>query len=188
MARGAGQFLGEEQAAASLGRRPESISGEGAFCEVVRVGVGGQGVEVDGESLVGLFERLVDPATDQSPALHQWAANRVFEVLGFIAIGRPVQRVRPCQPEQWRCGSQSLGVLPRASVGIPVGVAAGTADPTAADHRLQCGVEQDLAAVQFGRQRVLGDRDRGQGAGGIGVVGDDIEVECVVDEEPEPVG
>ena len=59
----------------------------------------------------------------QSIPLHERAANGVLEILHFVAVGRPVQRVRVRQAKQGRRLAQSFRVVPDPAIGVAIGMA-----------------------------------------------------------------
>ena len=103
VARRAGGLLREEEVFAALRRVAESSLRVRAERHCVRVRVRSERIEVSRAAFVRWSERLGDGAVDQSSALHQQATNRVLEVLGLVAVGGPMLRVRPRQADERRC-------------------------------------------------------------------------------------
>ena len=128
----------------------------------MRVAIDREGIERFRQSRVRLPQPRVQSPRKQSLSLHQRAANRLFEILHFIAVGRPVNRMRPGHPRQRLRIPQPLRVLPRPAIRLAIGMTTRTGDPPPPHHGLKRRVKQPLPLQHLCGIRCLADIDRRQ--------------------------
>ncbi len=99
-----------------------------------------------------------------------------------------MERVSPGHCIQGRGIPQTFRILPGPAVRISIRVAAGAGNPPPPHHRLQCGVEQNLAQQLLVPQRILANLDIGNLLQGLGVVTGHCEIQRIVDVKSRSIG
>jgi hypothetical protein len=107
----------------------------------------------------------------------------MFKVLHLISIGGPVDGVSPRESRERLSAAETFGLLPRTSIGITIGVAAGTGNPCAGCHWRERCVEEFLAEEHVVSEGVFSDGDFTKRFAVSQAVRGNFEVEGIVDED-----
>src|SRR5207248_920618 len=109
-------------------------------------------------------------------SLHKPAADRVFEILYFIAICRPMERLRVSQAKHGWCLAKAFGILPNSTIAMTIRMTRTARYPALARHGWQGGAEEDFAADPLRSLGRIADFDRGQ----LFHVGSFVDADCEV--------